>query len=479
MTFGVYDKELKNLEDNAIMMTRSLAQANNVRDVKIYEYVTDFKNRLITAINLSFNDVYGREPSFSDFLAKVFEFVKSSVPMAYIGGEGWDFNFKKPYITGNPDTEWYLGGNIQLSFLSPISEWVTKPLFFSDQATALALNTDNIIKNSLTDPIRIYGNSALDDLTSVSLRKAFPTYSNTYIDLAIKHLIYDYGAGFSVYDAYTYGKNLYSSIVNDTIWILNYQLKLSDIEKQAASRGAKLLSKGMGGAFHGPEADEFFRKQDFNQTLFQAGLFKNNKKYLVVGDEPQGAMSFDIAQVLSPESAESFKKLSLILPRSMLLEWFEKNLSPSISFAQRDMIWGAIINLFNETNLNYIKSHPGLTIESWESNKITNMVENSTNEAVKSIQDRFNQYEQNSNLPVKAQKLLLAYAELPRLGDLGLEISRQSAVNELIKKKQYDMVQAIIDAYRYAHQTEIGKALKEPIPFDIQDQSGRVVKASS
>lgn len=107
------------------------------------------------------------------------------------------------------------------------------------------------------------------------------------------------------------------------------------------------------------------------------------------------------------------------------------------------------------------------------------MVENSTNEAVKSIQDRFNQYEQNSNLPVKAQKLLLAYAELPRLGDLGLEISRQSAVNELIKKKQYDMVQAIIDAYRYAHQTEIGKALKEPIPFDIQDQSGRVVKASS
>ena len=45
-------------------------------------------------------------------------------------------------------------------------------------------------------------------------------------------------------------------------------------------------------------------------------------------------------------------------------------------------------------------------------------------------------------------------------------------------KKEYDLVQAIIDAYRYAAQTNIGDALTKPIPFDISDETGRTVKAT-
>ena len=222
---------------------------------------------------------------------------------------------------------------------------------------------------------------------------------------------------------------------------------------------------------------------------YESGLFKNPINYIIVGDEPMPPSnkldqnwvyteSIVITDFLSQDQINKLKTVLTFIPRVYLKSWFDREFAPSIEDKSHlNFVWGAILNLFNEANTQYTFAN-NLLPYVWESQKLFSISEQARKDSEKAIQDQFNALESQKPSSPEAMKLLVAYSKLPRLGDLGLEINRQNAINELLKRKEYDLVQAVIDAYRYAGQTELASALTKPIPFDITDQSGRIVKAT-
>ena len=75
----------------------------------------------------------------------------------------------------------------------------------------------------------------------------------------------------------------------------------------------------------------------------------------------------------------------------------------------------------------------------------------------------------------RAKVILENYLKLPKLGDQGLEINRQNAIRQLLLNKEYDAAQAVIDAFRYAVQTDMSAALSKPLPFDVTTSTGQVI----
>lgn len=247
-----------------------------------------------------------------------------------------------------------------------------------------------------------------------------------------------------------------------------------------------------------------------NEVIVQSGMFKPHSQYLLIGDEPRDASVavLDLKTLLPADDVQNLMKFLTMMPRSMLYSFFMEKIWPSLPWTMdigpevKDMIgrpkitseiygethtrkefetlvWSAFIDLFNEANLAYINEHQ-LTPWDWEQKKTDAYYVSSSADALAALQDDLQAY-QNVTLALdpKAKVIMEAYAGLPKLGDLGLEINRQNAIKELLKAKDYNTAQAIVDAYRYASDTVLGEALEKPIPFDIvAADKGTVIKAT-
>ena len=383
-----------------------------------------------------------------------------------------------------------------VSFLDPIENWVSKPYKSDRPETAIALNRDVIWsgQGSIEFIKNIYG-LKIDSLTPVGIEKylyglnsgfqiKFPEilkFTRTQIsNLAndiFKYFITDFSGFGSVFSVYSEGQAIYNKLVDATLTVLILYIGIIDAEDKALQRSFVIAKKtaGMG------ELDP--------RSTYDWGLFKNQRNYMIVGDEPlppSGSFyqervytgDLKLSDLMSEDQTFKLKVLLAYIPRAYLKSWFDREFAPSIEDKSHlDFVWGGILNLFNEANRNYSLSN-NLSPYEWESQKLYSFSEQTRKDSEKAIHDQFNSLEAQKNLDPKAMKLLVAYSKLPRLGDIGLEINRQNAVNELLKMKEYDLVQAVIDAYRYAGQTELSSALTSKIPFDIKDESGREVKAT-
>jgi len=236
--------------------------------------------------------------------------------------------------------------------------------------------------------------------------------------------------------------------------------------------------------------------QEVVAQLYANGTIKPFAKYLIIGDEPKGAGVINLKEKMTDEQVKKIKSLLQLMPRMILRAWFDINVlaampgEPELQFeAHRlvssvkkkpyeDMIWAGFIDLFNEANLEYINKN-NVTPWNWEDQKLQSYYLSQNKEDTDKINQDFNNYKALNDLQdPQAQDLVLEYNSLPKLGDLGLEISRQFAIRELLARKEYKQVKGIIEAYRYAQYTILGDVLTKPIPFDIVSNDGTIVKAT-
>lgn len=237
-------------------------------------------------------------------------------------------------------------------------------------------------------------------------------------------------------------------------------------------------------------------KQQLAIDMINSGLFKPKTEYMLVGDEPRGGHGVvDISAILKPDEVEKIKKLLVMMPRMMLREWFDTEIGPTLpgmafqvwdNFYGRstmrkksdEMVWAAFLDLFNQANLEYVNREQIEPWE-WEQEKYESFLISQNAPAMQAIETEIKNYEDvDLALDPKAKKIIEEFLTLPKLGDPGLEVNRQNSIKELLKRKEYVLAQAIVDAFRYASQTELGETMTQPIPYDIVAPSGQVVKAT-
>ena len=253
-------------------------------------------------------------------------------------------------------------------------------------------------------------------------------------------------------------------------------------------------------------------KEDLETVVVESGLFKVRTEYLIIGDEPLGKRGtqapgvFDLKSVLEPDDYAAIRQYLTMMPRSMLRNFFMEKVWPGIPWDMiaietgdnrqptsaryvedpiyggghykkqfEDLVWGAFIDLFNEANLEYCNKN-SLEPWTWEGQKTDAYYVSSNQESLNELATQIQAYQDVSlALDPKAKNIMEQYAALPKLGDLGLEINRQNAVKELLKRKEYLTAQAIVDAFRYAQDTIIGEQLTKPIPYDITSEDGSTI----
>jgi hypothetical protein len=235
------------------------------------------------------------------------------------------------------------------------------------------------------------------------------------------------------------------------------------------------------------------------EDMAASGLFKLKTEYVLIGDEPKGGDGVvDLKSILSPEDYGNMKQYFTLMPRSLLYEFFFKKIWPGLPWdrnhpasgympsdrpyvreqiygslfdhwqkAYENMVWAAVIDVFNQANLEYINQNK-IEPWTWEQRKTDAYYISTSDQAIKELDQNIDQFRAVSlALDPKARELMEKYLTLPKLGDPGLEITRQNAVKELLRLKEYLTVQAILDAYRYAADTVIGETLTQPVPYDI------------
>jgi hypothetical protein len=230
-------------------------------------------------------------------------------------------------------------------------------------------------------------------------------------------------------------------------------------------------------------------RQALSAELAATGLFKPKTEYLLIGDEPQGGFAVvDLASTLSADEVANLKKFLTFMPRSILKEWFMKVVWPKLPgqdfelgepyfdefygvYRQKkrteDMMWAAFIDLFNQANLAYVNEKQ-IEPWTWEQEKLESYLLSQNEDQLNELGIQIEREKDiDLGLDPKAVPIMEAYSALPKLGDLGLEINRQNSVKQLLIKKEYVLAQAIVDAYRYASETELGPILTEPLPFDV------------
>jgi len=229
-------------------------------------------------------------------------------------------------------------------------------------------------------------------------------------------------------------------------------------------------------------------KNDLDQVmsdLNSSGYFKARTEYIKIGDEPKGARVVDITAQLSEDETSDLKELLKLMPRAILYDWFKKEivpglpgtasiLDPSMDEYGRDlkkpmesMMWAGFIDLFNEANLEYVNDQQ-MAPWDWEAEKMRSYYLAQSEEATQTIKADFDKFASETyiNNP-EAARILKDFQRLPKLGDPGLEISRQIALNELLKAREFESAQTIVNAYRIANDTVLGEALKGPVPFQV------------
>ena len=248
---------------------------------------------------------------------------------------------------------------------------------------------------------------------------------------------------------------------------------------------------------------EEFNPEEIKQEIAATGLFKTKTEYILIGDEPRNSIGVVSLKALLPaDDYDGIKKFLQFTPRSILRDWFLKTVWPSLpndflwAFANNqgqyydptygdyrqkktfeDLVWAAFIDLFNEANLEYVNQQQ-IEPWTWEQQKLEAFYISQNKASLDALKQDIDSYrEVTLAQDPEAQKIMEAYIQLPKLGDEGLEINRQNAIRELLKRKEYLTAQALIDAYRYASETVIADALVQPIPFDIVAEDGsRIVR---
>lgn len=226
--------------------------------------------------------------------------------------------------------------------------------------------------------------------------------------------------------------------------------------------------------------------------FLQSGVFKMVTEYIIVGDEPKGQAVADLKNQLPQNDYNSMRDLLKMMPRNYLRGWFMKEVWPTLEGAplpfkdnedsrvarmyeevkggkkkDEDLIWGAIIDLFNQANLDYVNQFK-IMPWAWEEEKMKSFLVSQSKDGLEELQEKFDNFKKEvlGEDPV-AQQLIAEYNSLPKSGDPGLEISRQFAIAELLKKKEYSAVRGIIDAYKYAAESAFGDAVERPVPFTV------------
>jgi hypothetical protein len=247
-----------------------------------------------------------------------------------------------------------------------------------------------------------------------------------------------------------------------------------------------------------PLTDE--QRQQIAQDITNLEVFKFKTEYILIGDEPRpnydGVLNFE--KVLKPDEVASLKQYLTFMPREMLWNFYMKKIWIGIPKADvmtmfiprqftsiygdshekkplEDMVWAGLIDLFNQANIKYVNDNQ-MEPWDWEAKKTDAYYISTSKEAIDSLELEINQYRDVSlALDPKAKVVMEAFATLPKLGDVGMEINRQNSIKELLKQKDYATAQAIVDAFRYINDTELGTILAKPIPYDIVNPDGSIL----
>jgi len=229
-------------------------------------------------------------------------------------------------------------------------------------------------------------------------------------------------------------------------------------------------------------------------------------EYLVLPDEPQvdGSDVINLQTQMSSSQWSDLMTLFSQMPRSYLQNWFTTNVLPNLPTGSvvvggglnwtpttltltqvgetsiANEVYLAFIHAFNTANINYLSNQgTALTIPNfwaWEQTKLENLYASQAADTQSAFLVEIDQY-LTANLPAdpQAQNLIDQYSQLPPIGDPGLEISRQNAVNQLLIQGEYTSVQGIIDSYSYVDTTVLSTIVKSPIPSNVVTPSGIVV----
>lgn len=231
-----------------------------------------------------------------------------------------------------------------------------------------------------------------------------------------------------------------------------------------------------------------------------SGLFKAKTKYITVGDEVPGEGTIDFASLISSDDMTMLKQYLTFMPRQFLRNFFMQKIYPQIPMSgiygsvnegklvtdpiygttyqyksYQNMVWAGFVDVFNQANLEYVNTNK-IDPWAWENQKNDAYYTSQNADQVAALQAQFTEFN-NVTLALDpiAKAIMDDFATLPKLGDLGMEINRQNAIKELLKMKEYETAQAIVDAYRYVKDTVVGDQLTKPIPADIVLSNGTVM----
>lgn len=202
----------------------------------------------------------------------------------------------------------------------------------------------------------------------------------------------------------------------------------------------------------------------------------------------KGPYVLNIRDQVSAEDLKNLKNLFKLMPRQMLGEWFNFNIAEGLDTGGLDgpiikgsrrvgygMVWAGIIDIFNEANLEYIREN-NLAPWDWEEEKMKVYLTSQNKSEMEKLRLKFEEY--SSQFDLRAQKIMAEFAALPKLGDVGLEVSRQYAMSEFLKNGDYDSAEIVVKAYQTANQTEMKEALASPVRYDVEIE-GQVFKAQN
>lgn len=248
------------------------------------------------------------------------------------------------------------------------------------------------------------------------------------------------------------------------------------------------------------------KRSELALNMASSGFFKaKSSEYITIGDEvsPGSLGTIDLKGMLNKDDYDLLTQYLTFMPRQFLRNFFMLKIYPGIPWAQAPfsttsmaegtmikdqiyggyygykaympMVWAGFVDLFNVANLNYVNQNQ-LSPWDWEQKKLTAYYQSQDSGHIADLQKQFTEFD-NVTLALDplAKKIMDDFASLPKLGDVGMEINRQNAVKELLKMKEYESAQAIVDAFRYAKDTVLGPELTKPIENNVVLSNGTVL----
>lgn len=278
------------------------------------------------------------------------------------------------------------------------------------------------------------------------------------------------------------------------------------------------------------------QKNELAAQIADTGAFKIKTQYIVIGDEMGTAKGVvNLKAMLKKDDYEALFNYLTYMPRSMLWNFFMLKIWPGIpdtptapmsafsgmgaapylrqqvnrgplfpkkrtssgmgagailwqpatiksiygdSHKQKPyekMVWAAFVDLFNEANLKYVNDNQ-MEPWDWEEQKTNAYYISTSKDAIDQLGNEIDEFRNVAlALDPVAKDIMEQYLTLTKLGDPGLEVNRQNAIKELLKKREYGSAQAIIDAFKYVEKTRLGTTLTKPIPFNIVTSDGKTI----